>query len=115
MTLIKECSPYKSRFSSIRGRPGGTLKYRGGQSYARPRLFARAIGLANLVALFDPEAVVVDSAPAPVGLALLQAAEAALKSSPRAQALARCVLLSPELGDAAPVLGAAAWARRTAV
>ncbi len=74
-----------------------------------------AIGLANLVALFDPEAVVVDSAPAPVGIALLQAAEAALKSSPRAQALARCVLLSPELGDSAPVLGAAAWARRAAV
>jgi len=74
-----------------------------------------AIGLANLVALFDPEAVIVDSAPAPVGLALLQAAEATLKSSARAQSLARCVLLSPELGDSAPVLGAAAWARRSAI
>jgi predicted NBD/HSP70 family sugar kinase len=73
-----------------------------------------AIGLANLVALFDPEAVIVDSAPAPVGLALLQAAEATLKSSPRAQALAHCVLLSPELGDSAPVLGAAAWAGQNA-
>ncbi|MCJ7822864.1 MAG: ROK family protein, partial [Armatimonadetes bacterium] len=69
-----------------------------------------AIGLANLIALFDPEAVIVDSAPAPVGLALLQAAEATLKSRPRAHALAHCLLLSPELGDSAPVLGAAAWA-----
>lgn len=74
-----------------------------------------AIGLANLIALFDPEAVIVDSAPAPVGLALLQAAEATLKSSPRAQSLAHCVLLSPELGDSAPVLGAAAWAGQNAV
>ena len=73
-----------------------------------------AIGLANLIALFDPEAVIVDSAPAPVGLALLQAAEATLKSNPRAQSLAHCVLLSPELGDSAPVLGAAAWAGQNA-
>jgi len=91
----------------------------GGDSVARAALQETgrylAIGLANLITLFDPEAVVVDSAPRLVGVALLQAAEATLKSSPRAQALARCVLLSPELGDAAPVLGAAAWAAQTAV
>jgi predicted NBD/HSP70 family sugar kinase len=69
-----------------------------------------AVGLANLIALFDPEAVIVDCSPAQLGAALLQAAQTALKLSPRAQALARCALLSPQLGDAAPVLGAAAWA-----
>ena len=91
----------------------------GGDSVARAALQETgrylAIGLANLITLFDPEAVVVDSAPRLVGVALLHAAEATLKSSPRAQALARCVLLSPELGDAAPVLGAAAWAAQSAV
>ncbi len=73
-----------------------------------------AVGLANLIALFDPEAVIVDCSPAQLGAALLQAAQTALKLSPRAQALARCALLSPQLGDAAPVLGAAAWASSNA-
>ena len=43
-------------------------------------------------------------------VALLRAAAANLKASPRAQLLSRCVLLSPKLGDSAAVLGAAAWA-----
>jgi glucokinase len=73
------------------------------------------IGLANLVALFSPEAVVVDGVPACLGPALLQAAEATLKSSSRAGLLSHCVLLSSELGDMAEVLGAAAWAARRAV
>jgi len=72
------------------------------------------IGLANLITLFSPEAVVVDGIPASLGPALLQAAEATLKSSPRASLLSHCVLLSSELGDAAEVLGAAAWAARRA-
>ncbi|UCC68156.1 MAG: ROK family protein [Armatimonadota bacterium] len=74
-----------------------------------------AIGLANLMALFNPEAAIVDSTPSAVGVALLQATEATLKSSHSAQALARCVLLSPELGDRASVLGAAAWASESIV
>ncbi|HUU55028.1 MAG TPA: ROK family protein, partial [Armatimonadota bacterium] len=73
-----------------------------------------ALGLANLIALFGPQAVIVDSQPPAVGAALLRAAEKALKSSPRAGLLAHCVLLSPELGESAPVLGAAAWAARSA-
>ncbi len=73
-----------------------------------------ALGLANLIALFGPQAVIVESQPAAVGAALLRAAEKALKSSPRAGLLAHCVLLSPELGEYAPVLGAAAWAARSA-
>ena len=70
-------------------------------------------GLANLIALFGPKAVIVESQPAAVGAALLRAAEKALKTSPRAGLLAHCVLLSPELGESAPVLGAAAWAARS--
>jgi len=72
-----------------------------------------ALGLANLIALFGPQAVIVESQPPAVGAALLRAAEKALKSSPRAGLLVHCVLLSPELGDSAPVLGAAAWAARS--
>jgi glucokinase len=71
-----------------------------------------AIGLANLITFFSPQAVIVDIAPASLGPALLQAAETALKSSPRAKLLASAVLLSPELGDSAQILGAAAWAAR---
>jgi len=74
-----------------------------------------AIGLANLVALFGPEGVIVHSLPAPVGRALLQAAEATLKFSPRSRLLSHCVLLSPWLGESAPLLGAAAWAAQCAV
>jgi len=73
-----------------------------------------ALGLANLIALFGPQAVIVESQPPAVGAALLRAAEKALKSSPRAGLLSHCVLLSPELGESAAVLGAAAWAARTA-
>jgi glucokinase len=69
-----------------------------------------ALGLGNLIALFDPEAIIVDAVPSLVGAALSHAAEAALKTSRRAQVFSRCVLLSPSLGDSAPVLGAAAWA-----
>jgi len=69
-----------------------------------------AVGLGNLIALFDPEAIIVDAAPPLVGAALGHAAESALKTSRRAHLLSRCVLLSPALGDSAPVLGAAAWA-----
>jgi glucokinase len=71
-----------------------------------------ALGLANLVTLLGPQAVIVGSQPPAVGGPLLRAAEGALKSSPRSGLLSRCVLLTPELGDAAPVLGAAAWAAR---
>lgn len=73
-----------------------------------------ALGLANLIALFGPQAVIVESLPPGVGAALLGSAAKALKSSPRAGLLAHCVLLSPELGESAPVLGAAAWAARSA-
>jgi len=66
-----------------------------------------ALGLANLIALFDPQAVILDSSPPAVGAALLQAAESTLKSSPRARLFSRCVLLSPSLGDTAPLIGAA--------
>jgi len=69
-----------------------------------------ALGLANLIALFGPQAVILESQPPSVGAALLRAAEGALKSSPRSGLLSHCVLLSPELGESAPVLGAAAWA-----
>lgn len=69
-----------------------------------------ALGLANLIALFDPEAIILDGAPGAVGSALRHAAETALKASPRAHILSRCVLLSPGLGETAPVVGAAAWA-----
>jgi len=69
-----------------------------------------ALGLGNLIALFDPEAVIIDSMPAPVGAALCHTTEIALKNSPRAHILSRCAPLSPSLGDAATVLGAAAWA-----
>jgi glucokinase len=71
-----------------------------------------ALGLANLVALFGPQAVIVDSQPAAVGAALLRAAEASLKSTPRAGLLSHCVLLSPEMGESAALIGAAAWAAR---
>ena len=64
----------------------------------------------RLVETFDPEAIIVDAAPPLVGAALGHAAESALKTSRRAHLLSRCVLLSPALGDSAPVLGAAAWA-----
>jgi len=70
------------------------------------------LGLANLIALFGPQAVIVDSQPAAVGAALLRAAEASLKSTPRAGLLSHCVLLSPELGESSAVIGAAAWAAR---
>jgi glucokinase len=69
------------------------------------------IGLANLITLFSPEAVVVDGVPASLGPLLLQAAEATLKSSPRASLLSHCVLLSSELGGLGEVLGAASAAR----
>ncbi len=69
-----------------------------------------ALGLANLVTLFDPEAVIIDAMPAAVGVALRHAAEVALKASPRSHILSRCVLLAPALGDMGPALGAAAWA-----
>jgi glucokinase len=69
-----------------------------------------ALGLGNLITLFDPEAVIIGGAPSPVGAALRHMTEVALKASPRSHILSRCVLLSPTLGDAAPVLGAAAWA-----
>ena len=86
----------------------------GGDAVARAALEETgrylALGIANLIALFDPEALIVDSSPAQLGPALLRAAAAALKASPRAQLLSRCVLLSPKLGDSAAVLGAAAWA-----
>ena len=88
----------------------------GGDAVARAALEETgrylALGIANLIALFDPEALIVDSSPAQLGPALLRAAAAALKASPRAQLLSRCVLLSPKLGDSAAVLGAAAWADR---
>jgi len=73
-----------------------------------------ALGLANLVALLGSQAVIVESRPPSVGAALLRAAEAALKSGPRAGLLSRCVLLTPELGESSAVLGAAAWAARSA-
>jgi glucokinase len=66
-----------------------------------------ALGLGNLVALFNPEAVLVDTDSNSGGAALLRAAELYLKSRPRAGLLSRCVLLSPELGESAPVIGAA--------
>lgn len=73
-----------------------------------------ALGLVNMIALFGPQAVVIDSRPPAVGAALLRAAEGALKSSPRAGLLSHCVLLTSELGESASVLGAAAWAARCA-
>ncbi len=73
-----------------------------------------ALGLANMIALFGPQAVVIDSQSPTLGAALLRAAEGALKSSPRAGLLSHCVLLTAELGDSAAALGAAAWAARTA-
>lgn len=73
-----------------------------------------AIGLANLIALFGPEAVVLDSAPREMAGPLLQAAEPTLKSSPRAGLLSRCVLLTSELDESAAVVGAAAWAAENA-
>jgi glucokinase len=71
-----------------------------------------ALGLANLIALFGPQAVIVESQPAAVGAALRRAAETSLKLTPRAGLLSHCVLLSPELGDSSTVIGAAAWAAR---
>jgi glucokinase len=71
-----------------------------------------ALGLANLIALLGPQAVIVESQPPTLGSALLKAAEKALKSSPRSGLLSGCVLLMPELGESAPMLGAAAWAAR---
>ncbi len=73
-----------------------------------------ALGLANLIALFGPQVVIVQSQPPPVAAALLRAAERALKSSPRSGLLSHCVLVSPELGESAAVLGAAAWAAYSA-
>jgi len=73
-----------------------------------------ALGLANLIALLGPQAVIVESQPPDFGAALLKSAEKALKSSPRSGLLSSCVLLTPELGESAPVLGAAAWAARNA-
>lgn len=73
-----------------------------------------AIGLANLATLFSPQAIIVDSSPASLGKALLHAAEGTLKSTARARVLSQCVLLSPELGDSATLLGTAAWAARCA-
>ena len=69
-----------------------------------------ALGLGNLLSLFDPQAVMISAGPSGVRAALRHATELALKSSPRADAFASCVFLSPELGPAAPLLGAAAWA-----
>ncbi len=69
-----------------------------------------ALGLTNLIAIFGPQAVILESQPPSVGAALLRAAEGAMKSSPRAGLLSHCVLLSPELSDSAAALGAAAWA-----
>ncbi len=73
-----------------------------------------ALGIGNLITLFDPEAVILDSAPAPVASELRRATEMAMKTSHRSQIFSRCVLLSPTLGDAARVLGAAAWASQNA-
>ena len=73
-----------------------------------------ALGIGNLITLFDPEAVILDSAPAPVASELRRATEMAMKTSHRSQIFSRCVLLSPALGDAARVLGAAAWASQNA-
>ncbi len=70
------------------------------------------LGLANLIALLGPQVVIVESLPAVVGAALLRAAEASLKSAPRAALLSHCVLLSPELGESSVAMGAAAWAAR---
>jgi glucokinase len=69
-----------------------------------------ALGIGNLITLFDPEAVILESAPAPVALELRRATEMAMKTSQRSHIFSRCVMLSPVLGDAARVLGAAAWA-----
>ena len=69
-----------------------------------------ALGLGNLMSLFNPEAVMISADPTAVRVALRHATELALKSSPRAETFARCVFLSPELGPLAPLLGAAAWA-----
>ena len=71
-----------------------------------------ALGITNLVALFGPQAVIFDSQPPAVGAALLRAAEASLKSTARAGLLSHAVLLSPEMGNAATAIGAAAWAAR---
>lgn len=73
-----------------------------------------AVGLANLIALFGPQAVLVDGQPPQFGTALLRAAEGALKSSARARRFSQCVLLTPEMGESAAALGAAAWAARSA-
>jgi glucokinase len=72
-----------------------------------------ALGLGNLITMFDPEAVILESTPSTVGAALRRVVESALKASPRASAFSRCVLLSPELGEHAAALGAAAWMART--
>lgn len=72
-----------------------------------------AIGVGNLITLFDPEAVILDSAPSQVAAELRRVTAMALKTSRRAHVLSRSALLSPTLGDAARVLGAAAWATRT--
>jgi glucokinase len=69
-----------------------------------------ALGLGNLMSLFNPEAVMISADPTAVRVALRHATELALKSSRRAETFSRCVFLSPELGPAAPLLGAAAWA-----
>jgi glucokinase len=69
-----------------------------------------ALGIGNLITLFDPEAVILESAPAPVASELRRATEMAMKTSQRSHIFSRCVMLSPVLGDAARVLGAAAWA-----
>ncbi len=73
-----------------------------------------ALGLANIIALFGPQAVIVESHPPPVRAALLRMVEGALKSSPRAGLVSNCVLLPAELGESAAALGAAAWAARSA-
>jgi glucokinase len=69
-----------------------------------------ALGLANLIGLLSPEVAMIGGYPAGVVGSLRHAAEAELKLSPRAAAFAHCVFLSPELGEAAPAIGAAMWA-----
>ncbi len=73
-----------------------------------------AVGLANLIVLFGPQAIVVHGEPPQFGAAILRSAEGALKSSARARLFSQCVLLTPELGESAAALGAAAWAARNA-
>jgi glucokinase len=71
-----------------------------------------ADGLVNLVTMLNPEAVILESDSTTVGAALRRGVEAAIKTSVRASAFSRCVLLAPDLDDTGPALGAAAWVAR---